>query len=100
MNIVQDFALELLMMWDSRDASEKEAEHFKRMLGASHPNMMRTLWPEWFANKPKDSSDSSTSGWVHEKSIDKNEGMKLLEQLRKQKMTANLADLDDESNWM
>jgi len=100
MNIVQDFALELLMMWDARDSADKEAEQFKRMLGASHPDLMRTLWPEWFANRPEeDKPKDSSAAWVHEKSIDKQEGFRLLEQLRRQKMTANLSDLD-ESGWV
>jgi hypothetical protein len=93
---VQDFGIELLMMWEDRNAVEKDVQEFKRMLGASNPQLIKTLWPESFK---KENEDSQQAGWSHDKTMDKEEGLRLVEKIRQQKMSATLSDLED-TGWV
>jgi hypothetical protein len=95
-NIVQDFAVDLLMMWEERDAVEKDVQQFKRMLGAANPQLIKTLWPDAF--KDDKGTTSQTQGWSHEASMDKEEGLRLMQEIKQKKMSATLSDLDN-AGW-
>lgn len=94
---MQDFAVELLMTWEDRDAVEKDVQEFKRMLGASNPQLIKTLWPESFDNKKEEGTQDAT--WSHTEAIDKEEGLRLIEKIKQQRMSASLSDLED-TGWM
>lgn len=96
-NIVQDFGLDLLMMWEDKDAVEKEVQQFKKMLGAANPELIKTLWPESFKDDKEGSS--KTEGWGHDKAMDKEEGLRLAQEIRQKKMSATLSELED-ADWV
>ena len=93
-NIVQDFGLDLLMMWEDKDTVEKEVQQFKKMLGAANPQLIKTLWPDSFKQNENESGKVEYS-----RSMDKEEGLRLAQEIRNKKMSASLEELE-EAGWM
>lgn len=93
-NIVQDFGLELLLMWEDSEKVEQEVQQFKKMLGASNPQLIKTLWPESFGK-----SEDGSGTVEYSKSMDKEEGLRLAQEIRNKRMSASLEELD-EAGWM
>lgn len=91
---MQDFGLDLLMMWEDKDTVEKEVQQFKKMLGAANPQLIKTLWPDSFKQNENESGKVEYS-----RSMDKEEGLRLAQEIRNKKMSASLEELE-EAGWM
>lgn len=97
LNTVQEFAVEMLMFLDRKEDIRQAADSFKQMLAASNPQLMKTLYPEWFDDGDKDGSEPE--GWAYDQSMNPEEASELIEQLKSKQMKVTAEELQD-ANWI
>ena len=75
-------------------------DDFKRMMGASHPELIKTLWPQWFKDEDEEKEDKAVTGWSYEGTMTPEEAQKALEDLRQQKRLTLTSSQMEQEGWL